>query len=60
MSWRDWVEHVSYRCESALDGLLRALRTDRAESKSPSKALLILEDSERRDEESLVDVIDAG
>ena len=39
---------MGYHCESAVDGLLRALWIERAESKSPSKPPLILEELEDR------------
>jgi hypothetical protein len=43
MTWRDWIERVSYRCETVIDVMMRAVRSDEGEDKTGQKRLILEE-----------------
>ncbi len=43
MTWRDWIERVSYRCETVIDVMMRAVRSEEGEDKTGQKRLILEE-----------------
>jgi hypothetical protein len=43
MTWRDWIERVSYRCETVIDVMMRAVRSEEGEDKTGQNRLILEE-----------------